>query len=216
MEGDPLAQIISQKISSSDFHFIPLPGKENYPVIQVSWYGATMYCQDHGYRLPTENEWEKAAGMVLITENGSLNETLKRYKYGFSRDTIDRSWANYKDLILNPRDSKHVYTTPVGFYNGRNKLPLIIQDRTAAITHDAKSPIGAYDMSGNVWEWTATTDEKDSTKKIAKGGCYDSLAEGVRVSERMMLPSDYADIYTGFRVVTSPSTIPLNQSHPVD
>ncbi len=208
--ADPYSQISAHMQSMEGPTFLSLPGKDLYPVINVSWYGAMAYCQDNNCRLPTEAEWEKAASMQPSSDGAALI----KYRFGFSSNTIDPTWANYKD---NDRELQYfrVLTTPIGFYNGTNTLPLTIHNSTQQQTHLAKSPYGAFDMSGNVWEWVADwyddgyyenmsdTDPqgpKDGTKKVVKGGCYDSLADGVRVTERFGLLPDHTDAYTGFRI----------------
>lgn len=209
-EADSYSQISAQLQSTDTPTFMPLAGKDSYPVINVSWYGAVEYCKDNNCRLPTEAEWEKVAGMVP----GDQGNPLKKFIYGFGRDEINPTWANYKDNADNIQHFQ-VLTTPVGFYNGTNSLPLSINRNHQQQTNLAKSPYGAFDMSGNVWEWTSDwyddsyyvnmteIDPKgpaSGTQKVVKGGCYDSLSDGVRVTERMGLPLDYSDAYTGFRI----------------
>lgn len=179
MEADRTSQISLNKL----LFFVVVPGKEHHPVIQVTWYGAMAFCQDHGYRLPTEAEWLHAAAE-------SLTEPNRIYLYGFQRDQISPEWANYK-VGDAPLKSLAVNTSKVGFYNGKNQL-------TSGLTKNAVSPVGAYDMSGNVWEWIS--DEGHNGRRFAKGGCYDSTADGVRVTERISLSADHCDQFTGFRV----------------
>ncbi len=77
----------------------------NHPVVMVSWYGATAFCNYYGFRLPTEWEWQAVADY-----DGS-------YTYGCGT-TIDFSKANYfNGDYANPLGlTSYPYTSPVDHY----------------------------------------------------------------------------------------------------
>ncbi|MCF7954168.1 MAG: SUMF1/EgtB/PvdO family nonheme iron enzyme, partial [Phycisphaerae bacterium] len=97
-----------------------------HPVVAVSWYGATAFCNYFGYRLPTEWEWQAVADY-----DGS-------FTYGCGT-TLDFSKANYYDGIshANPLNlSMYPYTSPVDYYDSYG--------------------YGMHDMAGNAYEWTSS------------------------------------------------------------
>jgi formylglycine-generating enzyme required for sulfatase activity len=76
----------------SDGIFYPVAGRENWPVVFVTWYGAASYAKHYSYRLPTEAEWEcaaSAAGKLLYaTAEGLIDSTLVNYD-AFNKHPID-------------------------------------------------------------------------------------------------------------------------------
>jgi formylglycine-generating enzyme required for sulfatase activity len=195
LNGNLLCQT-KESISTSQIHtlfhqgelsFTSLRFTEHHPVVHVTWLGALRFCEDNGFSLPREGEWERAAGMSPETPEGGL----KKFLYGFGRDEIDPTLANYRARFasLKPLENR---TTPVGFYNGATFFAHQFQTYK---TEQALSPFGCYDMSGNVSEWIL--------EKLTKGGSYESPPEELTIHSRKCSDPKKGDAFTGFRVALS-------------
>ncbi len=184
---EPTSQI-ETVVSHGQLVFRPLKGTDEHPVVQVSTLGAESYSASYNFRLPSEMEWEKAAGMPCSLKN----EEMDYFLYGNGNNEMDLSWANFRDELQEYADNR---TTPVGFYNGQT---VFTKQGKNYQSKKAISPFGCYDMSGNVRQWTS--DEKKENR-IAKGGSYNSPAEELLIASSKLLDPQacYAD--TGFRVV---------------
>ncbi len=183
----PLSQILWK-----DGKFRVQPGKEYFPVIYVSWYGARKYAAAQGKRLPTEAEWEMAASW-------DANRKVK-YFYAVGSDTITGEQANFENSGDPWEGSASVATTPVGYFAESN-------------------PNRVYDMSGNVWEWCQDfyrytyyketppngwvnpTGPDSTSMRTVRGGAWNTEFAVTRTTMRLGIHPNATLVNVGFRCV---------------
>ena len=120
-----------------------LTGREQHPVVHISWDDAVAYAKWAGKRLPTEAEWEFAA-------RGGLDRA--NYGWGQEPPSLEKPQAN-----LWTGDFPYRNTTVDGYV------------RTSPVKSFPANGYGLYDMAGNVWEWCSDWYDRDAYKRIPPG-----------------------------------------------
>jgi formylglycine-generating enzyme required for sulfatase activity len=180
-----------------------IDGRDDHPVVQVSYDDAVAYAKWAGKRLPTEAEWERAARGGI--ENGTFT---------WGDDPITPKRANTWQGAFPHRNEAtdgHATTAPVGTF--------------------PPNAYGLHDMAGNVWEWCSDWYRPDTYaqraggavdvnpagpddsydpaepgpwKRVQRGGsflCHVSYCASYRPAARMKTTPDSGLAHCGFRCV---------------
>ena len=181
-----------KNITDKSWKHLSFSQRDDHPVVCVTWNDARAFIgwlnqkSSGGFRLLSEAEWEYAA-----------RSRGEKRMYATQTGYLNRTLANYgAEKCCDPDDTDgHFYTAPVGSYPA-NK-------------------IGVFDLSGNVWEWTADWYDKnyyshsprDNPKgpinglyRIIRGGSW-SIPKGFsRCSNRREFTPSNRHVNVGFRL----------------
>ena len=125
-----------------------IEGKEDHPVVQVSYEDVLAYAQWAGKQLPTEAQWEYAA-------RGGLEQAT--YVWGDELMPNGEKQANYWDDSKSPFP---VVSPKAGGATG-----------TMPVRTFAPNGYGLYDMTGNAWQWVADRYRSDYfQRQVAEHG----------------------------------------------
>jgi formylglycine-generating enzyme required for sulfatase activity len=154
-------------------------GREEHPVVHVSWNDAEAFCAWSGTRLPSEAEWEFASRGGLVQA---------RFPWG---DELEPDGEHRMNVW---QGTFPTHNTEADGYLG-----------TAPVDSFEPNGYGLHNTSGNVWEWCAG-DFRDQRGvvlgKAIRGGsylCHHSYCNRYRVAARTSNTQDSSSGNTGFR-----------------
>jgi formylglycine-generating enzyme required for sulfatase activity len=158
--------------------FREAPLDVNSPVFGVDWFDAYAYAKWKGRRLPTEQEWEKAA-------RGTQGF---QYPWGNTEDPKRANTA--ADVKPNPKEG--------GEIDGWRKWSTV-----DGVKSD-KSPYGVIGMAGNVGEWTGSWVEDPQMPSVEvpviRGGNWRTM--DYTLTRRVFLMENKSDMALGFRTAS--------------
>lgn len=175
---------------------------DDHPVTHVSWEDSRAFAQwladktGRPFRLPTEAEWEYAAGGPEHSVYSWGQEEPASGREGNIADArFAAAYPLWKYPVFRSVDDGHVHTAPVARYmvNG----------------------FGLFDMTGNVWEWCADRYAADyysagvdidpqgahaGNERVHRGGGFDWELPYLRVAKRRRAAEGFSAANIGFRV----------------
>jgi formylglycine-generating enzyme required for sulfatase activity len=163
-------------------------GREDHPVNYVSWHGARAYCQwlsektGQRYRLPTEAEWEYAAGGGTVDRDILGN---RRFIYAGSDELDEVGWYASNINNTGTRPVRQKKANALGLY-----------DMSGNVWEWCADWYGYYPSQPQ----TNPTGPSDGAYRVYRGGSWDGDAEFCRVADRDGYTPDSRHHDLGFRL----------------
>jgi hypothetical protein len=157
------------------------PAYDDHPAVAVNWWSAHAFARFDGKRLPTALEWEAAARGT----DGRL------FPWG---DQVDVGVVNCADSWSDqPLITYEAWRAELDRGRLKEALPGPVDAHPGNV-----SPFGVREMSGNVWEFTATVLE-NLNEAVICGGSFDNPYRAVQASSKGTYRRRGASNAVGFR-----------------
>ncbi len=130
-------------------------GQESFPATHITFDQAAAYAKWAGKRLPTEEEWEKAA----------RGTDGRRYPWG-------NVWDARRVAQLPAHTGVGSKAPPAAPTLANGKVCYVGPSRMRPVgsVPEGVSPYGCYDMAGNAWEWVQGYYNGNAEQRILRGG----------------------------------------------
>jgi formylglycine-generating enzyme required for sulfatase activity len=177
--------------------------RDDWPLVNVTWWEAQEYCKWRGGRLPTEAEWERAA-RGDDTRAWPWGDVARPddFNHGRPPPLLARASAGWQDLLGDPDDSDDApYLAPTTAYPW------------------GRGPFGTLNQAGNAAEWVydawsqtgyeklpATNPVREPAlfdPRVVRGGSWRQTQTATRVDAREIVSEENLpntrSAYIGFR-----------------
>lgn len=166
---------------------------DDRPAVCVSWDDTREYCKWAGKKLPSEPQWEVAAG-------GGEDRT---FPWG---DDPSAGGATGRRLLSPGSYLEGLANHGRLVYGGAEPADGFAATALVGSFPDGASPYGVNDMAGNVWEWTSNcydtnVDDTNCKRRAVRGGSFRSNIQELRITNRFGLNPKLRYDDVGFRCV---------------